>query len=97
MPSIWRPDIGATIKLYLLMLSDNLKLKLEFITKAFGFAVEEPFILEILRSTPEKDKRFAISDVRDEDLQIYLNLFEELNEFEWCRVIQEVMNERLKS
>ncbi|SDE84787.1 hypothetical protein SAMN05216464_11036 [Mucilaginibacter pineti] len=72
----------------------KLNLTLKAIAELVNIAAEDPYILNIIRKMPEKDIRFVMDSVIDKDLGAYLTCFEELDEFEWCRVILLVMEER---
>ncbi|MGF7036884.1 hypothetical protein [Mucilaginibacter lappiensis] len=72
----------------------KLNLTLKAIAELVNKAAEYPYILDIIRKMPENDIRFVMDSVSDEDIGAYLACFEELDEFEWCRVIHLVMEER---
>ena len=72
----------------------KLNLTLQAIAQTFNLAAEYPFILDIIRTTPEKDIRHFLAAVSDKEIAAYLTCFKDLQEFEWCRVIKAVMQER---
>ncbi|WP_428331607.1 hypothetical protein [Mucilaginibacter sp.] len=75
-------------------MDQKLRLNLEYIGKVFGLAGDDEFIAQLLRDIPEHSMRFVLESVKDDDLAAYLEFFEGMQEYEWCRVIALVMTER---
>jgi len=75
-------------------MDQKLRLNLEYIGKVFGLAGNDEYIAQLLRDIPEDSMRFVLESVKDGDLATYLEFFEGMQEYEWCRVIALVIKER---